>query len=227
MKRSSTRRSAAAVAIVVSLAGAAGVARADTLAVTFSGAFPGNNALTDTAGFSFTTTEAITVTSLDATLGTAASEAVRLYNASGTTLGQAIVTSTDPTESTDGFTYGVQSISPVVLAAKTTYFVAADIEMNHGNVPIIANSVTTETGVTYGTGVLAANSTGSNPTSDADHGANNPGYFAADFGFTPGVVSSTPLPKSATAGLSLLGLLGLIRLRRRPAGRAAVPGRSS
>jgi len=118
-----TRRLARA-AVLGPVTGAMGQARAD-LAIQFSSAQQTHGGGPASAGFSFTTTQAVSVASLDyISPGLGAGGAVRLYDPSGTTLASATVLGTDPTESTGGFTHEVHALAtPLALAASTTYFI--------------------------------------------------------------------------------------------------------
>jgi hypothetical protein len=167
----------------------------------------------DATGFSFTTNSAVAVGALDYILPGASGGVVRLYDGSGTTLASATVLSTDPTESTGGFTYNVHAIAPVALAANTTYFVVADLPADHNNVPIRAIGVTTNPAITYGMGVLQIGSFG-NPTTDANSGFFNPGYFSPNFDLVSTAVPEVD-PGSAASALALLASGALILTGRR------------
>lgn len=80
-----------------------------------------------TAGWSFTTNRAVTVTALDAfdPTGAGTAGAVRLYTAGGTVLASTTVTTSDPQEGSPVSFYS-HAISPVSLLANTTYFIAED-----------------------------------------------------------------------------------------------------
>ena len=80
-----------------------------------------------TAGWTFTTNQAITLTALDAFLGGAASTQVRLYDTSNNLLASGTVTSADPTVAGGAITYNELAIAPVSLAANTTYFIVEDV----------------------------------------------------------------------------------------------------
>ena len=216
--RSVMRRCGLAVAALGLMAGGAGRAEA-ALALQFTSALPASNSGTNvTAGFSFTTGAAVTVASLDYILPGASGGAVRLYNAAGTTLASAKVLSTDPTESTGGFTYNVHTLAvPLALAANTTYYVAGDLPGGHNNIPIFATGVTTVPGITYGAGVIQYPSFG-NPTTDQDGGVFNPAYFSVNFDL--GTAAAAPEP-STLVPASIAGLIGLGYARRRRRTRAA------
>jgi hypothetical protein len=194
------------------------VGRADAdLALTFTRASSSTNSFNDTFGFSFTTTSAVTVAALDYILPGANGGDVRLYNAAGTTLASATVLSTDPTESTGGFTYNVHTLSlPLALDAKTTYYVAGDLTGGHDNIPIFAQGVTTVTGISYGGGVLQIGSFG-NPTTDANVGSLNPAYFTVNFDLGTSVVS-TPEPSTIALAISAIPVGLAVWARRRKRG---------
>ena len=83
------------------------------------------------AGWEFTTNQAIAVNALDAYDPTGTGS-VRLYNSVGTVLASATVTASDPTEGTPILFYS-HAIAPVTLAANTSYFIAQDFApFDHG-----------------------------------------------------------------------------------------------
>jgi hypothetical protein len=168
------------------------------------------------AGWSFTTNEKITVTALDAfdPTGDGSAGTVRLYNASGTVLGSAKVTTSDPKEGSPIMFFTAKLSKPIVLAAKTTYFIAEDL-----GTATLANA--TVTGLTTSSAIkydveVAAMGQGKNPTTDATEGMFSPGIFGPNFDV--GAVGAA-VPEPATWAMMLLGfgLLGLsgARLSRR------------
>jgi Domain of unknown function (DUF4082)/PEP-CTERM motif len=168
------------------------------------------------AGWSFTTSEKISVTALDAfdPTGDGAAGTVRLYTASGTVLASAKVTTKDPKEGSPIMFYSAALKTPIVLAAKTTYFIAEDLgtaTMANGNV----TGLTTFSGITY-KGEVAAMGQGKDPTMDATMGMFSPGIFGPNFDVG---AMGTAVPEPATWAMMLLGfgLLGLggARLSRR------------
>ena len=169
-------------------------------------------------GWSFTTgTSAIEVTALDAALhlsgSTATSTEVRLYDGTGTTLTSATVTTSDPTEGT-GIVFNSHTITPVTLAANTTYYIAEDAPRPQLQYVGVTSTPSTSLGVTYGREV-AAIGLGNNPTSNP--GPNfSPGDFGPDFDAQP--ASAVPEPASLTLlATGALGLLGYGWRRRRSA----------
>ncbi len=78
-----------------------------------------------TAGWSFTTNSAITVTALDA-FDPTGTGLVQLYNAGGNILASANLSTSDPVEGSPTPFY-TQSVAPVLLAADTKYFIAEDM----------------------------------------------------------------------------------------------------
>jgi hypothetical protein len=87
-------RLAACLSVAMALATAATFAAHATPVLEFSGGtVKGNGANTTSAGWSFTTNEAITVGALDTW---SPGQQVRLYNSSGTTLASATPLNTDP-----------------------------------------------------------------------------------------------------------------------------------
>jgi hypothetical protein len=168
------------------------------------------------AGWSFTTTEKISVTALDAydPTGDGAAGTVRLYTAGGMVLASAKVTTSDPKEGSPVEFYSAKLSKAVSLAANTTYYIVEDIgtaTMANGNV----TGLTTFSGITY-KGEVAAQGQGNKPTTDATMGMFSPGIFGPNFDAAKGTGA---VPEPATWAMALLGfgLLGLsgARLSRR------------
>jgi hypothetical protein len=182
---------------VLFLLGGSQVATAGPIsAVTLSGGTTGPTGVDiAAAGFSFITNQSVTIDALavrfpDNGNGTN----VRLYNAGGT-IASATVFSFDPT---DGI-FNFHSITPVTLAASTTYYVAADLilgQLSTFDVPV--NGVTTNPAITY-TGPVESFVLGDDPTSDAQGGAHAEAYFGPSFEIQP---TATPEPST----LTLLGI---------------------
>jgi hypothetical protein len=158
------------------------------------------------AGWSFTTNEKITVTALDAfdPTGDGSAGTVRLYNASGTVLGSAKVTTSDPKEGSPILFFTAKLSKPIVLAAKTTYFIAEDL-----GTATLANA--TVTGLTTSSAIkydveVAAMGQGKNPTTDATGGMFSPGIFGPNFDV--GAVGAA-IPEPSTWAMMLLGFAGI------------------
>jgi hypothetical protein len=163
-----------------------------------------------TLGWSFTTQQAITVTALDAFDPTGDGNAgqVRLYNAGGTVLASVTVTTSDPKEGTPISFYSA-AITPVLLAANTTYFIAEDFgTTTHGFVQV--SGLTSGSAITYDH-VVSAAFQGQNPTTDFFGGVLNPGIFGPNFD----IAAAVPEPASLTLlAVGLAGLGMVLRLRR-------------
>ena len=100
---------------------------------------------------------------------------MRLYNASGTVLASAKVTTTDPKEGSPIMFFSAKLSKPLVLAAMTTYFIAEDLgtaTTANGNV----SGLTTSSAIKYD-GEVAARGQGRNPTTDATGGVFSPDFW--------------------------------------------------
>jgi hypothetical protein len=134
---------------------------------------------------------------------------VRLYNAGGTVLASAKVTTSDPQEGSPISFYS-HAITPVLLAANTAYFIAEDIASVSTLAYIAATGLTTNPPITYHGGVSALGQ-GQNPTTDALGGI-NPAYFGPNFDAT---LAAVPEPASLTLlAMGLAGLGMVLRTRR-------------
>ena len=171
------------------------------------------------AGWSFTTNEKISVTALDAfdPTGDGSAGTVRLYNASGTVLGSAKVTTSDPKEGSPIMFFTAKLSKPLVLAAMTTYFIAEDLgtaTLANGTV----TGLTTSSTIKYD-GEVAVAGQGKNPTTDGTGGMFSPGIFGPNFDLTLG---ASAVPEPATWAMMLIGFAGLgyAAFRRNKKGRA-------
>jgi hypothetical protein len=170
------------------------------------------------AGWSFTTNEKISVTALDAfdPTGDGSAGTVRLYNASGTVLGSAKVTTVDPKEGSPIMFFTAKLSKPIVLAAKTTYFIAEDLgtaTLANGTV----TGLTTSSAIKYDVEV-AAMGQGKDPTTDATGGMFSPGIFGPNFDLTLG---ASAVPEPSAWAMMLIGFAGLGYLGYRRALRTA------
>jgi hypothetical protein len=156
------------------------------------------------AGWSFTTVNAITVVALDA-YDAALSGVVRFYDSGGTVLASATVTNSDPTEGTP-LAFHSHAISPITLAANTTYFITEDLPTGSA-LYLLASGIVTDPDITYGGPV--ANLIGTNPTSDATGGAYGQAFFGPNF--------DVAVPEPASLSLIGLGIAALGMIRRRKA----------
>jgi hypothetical protein len=153
------------------------------------------------AGWSFTTNAALVVTALDAydPSGTGAGQ-VRLYDGNGTTLASATVATTDPTEGTP-IQFYTHAITPILLAADTTYYIAEDLASFATSVYLRTDTPTTSALITYGAAVLNVG-LGANPTTDLFQGVENPAFFGPNF-------DAVGVPEPASLAILAFGLAGL------------------
>ncbi len=147
-----------------------------------------------TAGFSFTTSQSVTVIALDAIEpGT-----VRLYNSLGTILATAAVTGTEPVDDT----FFIHTIVGTSLAANQTYYVAEDLP-SPGGFLFGAPYIGIDPRITVGTGVFSAGLGGTPTTPSQDP------FFGPDFNLAAVVV-----PEPGTLPLIVGGLFALFSTRR-------------
>jgi hypothetical protein len=174
----------------------------------FSSALDSYTATTLSMGWSFTANEAISVTALDA-YAPGSGVQVRLYDGSGDILAEITVSTGDPQEGSPTPFYS-QSITPVTLAAGTTYYVAQDYP--GGDVlPWLdfVPGLTTDPAITY-TGQVAALYEGNDPTSDTYGGYAAMAYFGPNLD----IETAVPGPPSLTVFAAALVGLGLALGRR-------------
>jgi hypothetical protein len=203
---------AAVMGLVLPLA-----ANAGTLALDITGN-PSTSTTGDdyTAGWSFTTgSSAIDVTALDGLTLSGTGNQVRLYGANQTTLVSATIVSGMVVGSGGDF-YSV-AVTPTLLAANTTYYIAEDLPLGTG-FAYFATTVTTAA-ITYGT-EISASGLGLNPTTDLYGGTFNDAFFGPSFEYT--LAAPPPLgvpeidPSSAASAFALLSMgVALLRSRRR------------
>ncbi len=190
--------------------------RASTLALDFT--VPLGFAATslntqNSAGWAFTTNQEIMITALDsADVGVGFADFVRIYDASGKILTLGHVTSLDPLEGTGaGIQFYTQTITPIVLAANTTYYINQDNQDLGGFYDASqVQNLTVNPLITYDGPELAIGS-GRTPTS-----ATSP--IGGDFGPNFDAVAVTPEPSGTALLVVALGTIGLytcIRRRRR------------
>lgn len=160
--------------------------------------FTGANAA---VGWSFTTKQALSVTTLDA-FDPGSGLQVRLYDGSGTTLASATILATDPTVGSP-ISFHSHAIAPVTLLANTTYYIAQDTTPS-ATFYIQVSGLTTDSSITYDGGVVG--SEGQNPTKDSPNGINyyTPDYFGPNFNIGPAAIST---PEPSTLVLAVSGAL--------------------
>ena len=208
-----------AVVATISVLGPVSAQANPILEFNTTGGSIGSLAVNGSVGWSFTTTTAITVTSLDAYLSNGVSStSVRLYGANGTTIASATVTTSDTKEGSPVSFYSHTLTSSVALQADTKYYIAENAIANATQF-FSSVSPTTDPSITYGSGVLSFSGTGFNPTTDALGGALGNGYFGPNFDIAGVTPANVPEPSSMV--LLGVGLLGLATYGRSRAKRGA------
>jgi hypothetical protein len=150
-------------------------------------------------GWSFTTTQAITVDALGALDG-GSGNSVRLYDSTGTTLAQAVVSNSDPTEGVP-IPFHFVSISPVTLQAKQTYFFVEDFISLVTGFNAGVSGLMTDPAIVYGDSVEG--NYGTNPTTDAVPFF-DPGVFGPNFE----ICTASAVPEPSTVAPCLTALVG-------------------
>jgi hypothetical protein len=169
-----------------------------------------------TFGWSFTTTQAITVTALDA-YDPAGYGTVRLYDGSLHTLASATLTTADAREGSP-IPFYTQAITPVSLAANHTYYIVQDITAFVTFFNAYTDSPRTGSLIVYD-GALSARGAGQTPTSDSEyHGALGNGVFGPNFD----VASPTGVPEPVTLAPAVLAALAGAGIAWRKRRRSAV-----
>ncbi|MBV8119686.1 MAG: DUF4082 domain-containing protein [Alphaproteobacteria bacterium] len=188
------------------------------LAVT--GGTPGTPGVDATGGWSFTPTQAVSVTALDAfdPTGDGTAGAVRLYTAGGTVLASAQVTTSDSQEGSPTKFYSAPLATPVSLLANATYYIAEDFGTATMAFAGTGTTFATEAVIEYGSEVHAM-SQGQKPTTDVAGGMFHPGIFGPNFDIA-GV--GTPVPEPGS--FALLGIGVLVLLVAGLTGRRKLPG---
>lgn len=198
--------------LVAALPGAS--ARADSLALMNTSGTP-TIGPTVSMGFSFTTNQAITIDALADVIDPGPSSQVRLYDGTGTILAEATVTTSDPHPYSIPFggvglpgtlPLYVAAITPVTLAADTTYYIAADTPNNASFISQLGG-LTTDPSITYGHGVSVFG-LGNDPFTDST--GLPPGYLGPDF-----IIGTTAVPEPSSIILSGFAVIGVMVYMRR------------
>jgi PEP-CTERM motif len=201
------------------VAALAGGAKAGSLALMNTGGTPTEGAAAS-MGFAFTTNQSITVDALADVIvpSQLSSTQVRLYNGAGTILAEATVSTSDPHPYSIPYKPGeslslyVHAITPVTLAANTTYYIVADVPNSTSFISQLTG-ITTDPSITYDQGVYALG-TGNNPLTASGSGPLPPGYLGPDF-----IIGASAVPEPSSlvlAGLAVAGVTISLTRRRKP-----------
>lgn len=138
---------------------------------------------------------------------------MRLYDGLGNVLASATITTSDPQEGSPVPFYS-QAITPVLLAANTTYYIAEDWAATTTGYGLVTG-LTTNSAITYD-GAVSAFGQGNDPTTDINGGSDNPAYFGPNFDIS---TASVPEPSTLVGGITALtgSLICAWRCRKRAA----------
>lgn len=187
------------------------VARADTVAFTTTGGLAGYVGNPSTVGYTFTLASASSVTKLgfydNANDGLSAAVPVTIWDSAGGV--RATATMPAGTNAGELSSYVYVTLATLVVLGAGTYTLGAYVTNNNDLIRFNVTTITTASGVTYGTPLASAGN--ARPTTN-DFGNPN-SYFGPNFQF-----NAVPEP-SAWAMLSLGAVgAGIILLRRRRVG---------
>jgi hypothetical protein len=205
-------KSALAATITILLAGLATTARANPILSFTGGAESTVDGFNATLGWSFTTNQTITVIALDV-FDPTGDGSVWLYNSSGQVLASATLSTSDAQEG-NGVQFYTQAITPVQLAANSTYFIVEDsydalTESYH-----MVTGLAVDSAITYN-GAVSTYGFGGTPMGDyIFNGIFDPAWFGPNF--------DIEVPEPASTAMFAAGLMALGLLRSRT-GRDGVP----